>query len=274
MKPQNWLLSARGFLEQRHAVSPLAESQDSLDRWFQSRYGQVLLHRERLVLEPMMSGLAAHRLMYLGASSERLLTGDFNHLQSFSIGASSSLPGSASAIADFDALPLPSETIDTVLLHHALEFSAYPHEVLNEAARVLVPCGHVVIAVMNPLSLFGLSKWVARYFSPHSIWSYHSLRYGRLLDWLRLLNLQPIQAISGCFAWPLQHPDTLDQTGLVERIGQKSRLPWGAFYMVVARKYTARLTSLKPGLWPVISPPAFPATKKNGAMKEPFDGDQ
>ncbi|WP_297188281.1 methyltransferase domain-containing protein [uncultured Porticoccus sp.] len=274
MKRYNWLLSAREFLEQRHVVRPLADSQGSLDSWFQSRYGQVLLHRERSMLEHMMPGSGAHRLMYLGASSNRLLTGDFNHLQSFSMGASAALPGSASAIADFDALPLPSETIDTVLLHHALEFSAYPHEVLNEVARVLTPCGHVVIVVMNPLSLFGLSKWVARYFSSRAIWSYHSLRYSRLLDWLRLLNLQPIQAVSGCFGWPLQHPATLDRTGFLETIGQKSKLPWGTFYIVVARKYTARLTPVKPGLWRSISIPVMPVTKKNGAMKKPFDGDQ
>lgn len=274
MKRHNWLQSAREFLEKRHTVCPLAESQGSLDSWFQSRSGQVLLHRERSMLEHMMPESGAHRLMYLGASSNRLLTGDFNHLQSFSIGASMALPGSASAIADFDALPLPSETIDTVLLHHALEFSVYPHEVLNEVARVLTPCGHVVIVVMNPLSLFGLSKWITRYFSSNSIWSYHSLRYGRLLDWLRLLNLQPIKAVSGCFAWPLQHPATLGGKDFLETVGQKSKLPWGTFYIVVARKYTARLTPVKPGLWRSISIPVLPVTKKNGAVKKPFDGGQ
>jgi len=274
MKRHNCLLAAREFLEQRHIVRPLADSQGSLDSWFQSRSGQVLLHRERAMLEHMMPGSGAHRLMYLGASSNRLLVGDFNHLQSFSIGASAVLPGCASAIADFDALPLPSETIDTVVLHHALEFSAYPHEVLNEVARVLTPCGHVVIVVVNPLSLFGLSKWVARYFSSRAIWSYHSLRYSRLLDWLRLLNLQPIQAVSGCFGWPLQHLATLDRKSFLESIGQKSKLPWGAFYIVVARKYTARLTPVKPGLWRSVSLPVLPVTKKNGAMKKPFDGEQ
>ena len=60
------------------------------------------------------------------------------------------------------ALPFASASIDLVVLPHVLEFSAHPHQVLREVERVLVPEGSVVIAGLNPLSLWGLRRLAAR----------------------------------------------------------------------------------------------------------------
>ncbi|WP_461520710.1 class I SAM-dependent methyltransferase [Porticoccus sp.] len=268
MKLRQWLQAASNYLDLRSAVSPLADSQQSLDSWFHSAHGQFLLQRERQALEQLIPQPGAHRMLYLGASSCRLLPGDYNHLHSFCFSASSTSPGSASAVADFDALPLPSETVDTVLLHHALEFSEYPHEVLSEVSRVLTPCGQAIIVVLNPNSLFGLGKWPARLFLNQAALRHHSLRYRRLLDWMRLLNLQPEKAVSGCYSWPLGFGGSEDKPSLIERAGQKIRLPWGAFYIVRARKYTVRMTPLQPPLWRSISAPLVPNIEKT-ALRNP-----
>ncbi|WP_461481420.1 class I SAM-dependent methyltransferase [Porticoccus sp.] len=262
MKLQEWLHAAANYLDLRSAVAPLAETQTALDDWFHSRQGQCLLQRERQALGHFMPSPGAHRMLYLGAGSCRLLNGDYNHLHSFCFGATPAAPGNAGAIADFAALPLPSETVDTVLLHHALEFSEYPHEVLSEVSRVLTPCGQAVIVVLNPASLFGVTKWPARLLSSQVVWRHHSLRYRRLLDWLRLLNLQPEKAISGCYSWPLLSGNSERSANMIEKAGQRIRLPWGGFYIVRARKYTARLTPLRPRLWRSISTPLVPGVDK------------
>lgn len=261
MKMRQWWQSMGDYLDIRSTVTPLAASQQLLDDWFHCRQGQFLLEREKQALEQLMPQPGAHRMLYLGAASCRLLSGDYNHLHSFCFSASSRAPGSASAIADFDALPLPSETVDTVLLHHALEFSEYPHEVLSEVSRVLTPCGQAIIVVLNPASLFGFTKWPMRFCSEQPVWRHHSLRYRRLLDWLRLLNLQPEKAVSGCFSWPFNYSNG-ESPGLFEKAGQRVRLPWGAFYIVLARKYTARLTPLRPRLWRSISAPLVSGIEK------------
>ena len=267
---RNLFQTSRAYFDGKHRVVPLDEAQISLESWFQTHYGQYLLQREREALTQVMPELGAHRMMHLGVTPGQLLTGEFNHLHSFSIGTQSDTQTDCEAMASYDSLPLPSETVDTVLLHHALEFSQYPHEVLKEVARVLTPCGHLVLVVLNPNSLFGLTKWPARLLSSQAIWRHHSLRHRRLLDWLRLLNCQPIKAVSGSFPLPVQWPRTDDQAGFTERIGQKYRLPWGAFYIVVARKYVARPTSPGPRRWKSIGIPVAPAVKKTVLEKHLF----
>ncbi len=271
---RNLFQKSREYLDGRHLVAPLDMSQSSLEAWFQTKYGQYLLQREQEALRHVMPELTAHRMMCLGITSKRLLNCEFNHLHHFSIGASADSPGDNQAIADFDALPLPSESVDTVLLHHALEFSQYPHDVLREMTRVLTPCGHMVLVVMNPMSLMGIAKWPARLMSSQAVWRHHSLRHRQLLDWLRLLNCHPINAVSGGYPWPLKLPRGEGETGFIEKLGQRYQLPWGAFYIVVARKYVARPTPLGPRIWKSIRIPMVSGVKKNSVINKSIPGEK
>ncbi|MBK8131803.1 MAG: class I SAM-dependent methyltransferase [Gammaproteobacteria bacterium] len=66
----------------------------------------------------------------------------------------------ADAVSRFDALPLPSDTFDVVVLHHALDFCQQPQRVLAEAARIIRPGGRIVPIGLSPYSLLGLGKWL------------------------------------------------------------------------------------------------------------------
>jgi len=261
---RNLFRKATQYFDAKHRIAPLSCSQASIENWFSGNYGQYLLRHEQEGLPYVMPNTGAHRMMYLGVTPRQQLCGEYNHLHCFSLGASLGSVGDSTAIADFDALPLPSETVDTVLLHHALEFSVSPHEVLKEASRVLKPCGHMVLVVMNPFSAFGLTKWPARLCSSQAIWRHHSLRYGRLLDWLRLLNVQPVRAVSGCFSWPSRWRSEENKQGFMDRLGQKYKMPGGAYYIVVAKKYVARPTLSEPKKWKSIRVPVVPVVERNG----------
>ena len=267
---RNLFRKATQYFDAKHRISPLSCSQASIENWFNGNYGQYLLRHEQEGLSYVMPNTGAHRMMYLGVTARQQLPGQYNHLHQFSLGASPENVGDTKAIADFDALPLPSETVDTVLLHHALEFSVSPHEVLKEASRVLKPCGHMVLVVMNPYSAFGLTKWPARLFSSQAIWRHNSLRYGRMLDWLRLLNVQPVRAVSGCFSWPSRWRSEENKQGFMDRLGQKYKLPGGAYYIVVAKKYVARPTLSEPRKWKSIRIPVVPAVERNGIQHTGF----
>lgn len=272
---RNLFRKATQYFDAKHRIAPLSCSQSSIENWFNGNYGQYLLRHEQEGLSYVMPDTGAHRMMYLGVTSRQQLPEQYNHLHCFSLGASSENVGDtnigdSAAIADFDALPLPSETVDTVLLHHALEFSVSPHEVLKEASRVLKPCGHMILVVMNPYSAFGLTKWPARLFSSQAVWRHHSLRYGRMLDWLRLLNVQPVRAVSGCFSWPSRWRSEENKQGFMDRLGQKYKMPGGAYYIVVAKKYVARPTLSEPRKWKSIRIPAAPAIERNGIQQAVF----
>ena len=64
---------------------------------------------------------------------------------------------------DFDALPFDSNSLDLVVLPHALETARDPHLALREVERVLVPEGRVVVVGFNPASLWGLRQGLGRW---------------------------------------------------------------------------------------------------------------
>ena len=99
------------------------------------------------------------------------------------------------------ALPFPDNSLDLVLLPHALELSHDPHAALREVARVLVPEGRVVITGLNPASLWGLRQRRSRL-------------YRRLRGWTRSASAAgpywapPISwwASSGCTGCACSNP--------------------------------------------------------------------
>ena len=59
-------------------------------------------------------------------------------------------PKCAPASCNFEALALAEDSIDVVVLHHVLEFSSDPHQVLREVKRVLIPNGKLFVIGINP----------------------------------------------------------------------------------------------------------------------------
>lgn len=230
----------------RFQVPDLAQAHGGLTTWFATPLGRHLLERERAFCHAHLSTLGGYRLAHLGISPQHNLLGSFSQLHKFAL-FPSAVSGAASA-CDFDALPLPGDSIDIVLLHHLLDFSRRPHAVLSEAARVVTAGGHIALFGFNPLSLFGLSKWPGVLFSSHPVWRHNSLRAGRAMDWLRLLGFQPL--LLHWSGYPLAHHNSDKVSGLtLPALAQNARLPFGLFYLLVARKQMLRLTPIEQPNW-------------------------
>ena len=141
---------------------------------------------------------------------------------------------------EFDALPFESNSLDLVLLPHALELSQDPHQTLREVERVLRPEGRVVILGLNPASLWGLRQNLGRLTrgQAHSFLPQagDSIGYWRLRDWLRLLNLEVEGAHFGCYSPPLSTDAWLQRWAWVEGVGGRWWPVLGAAYFIVAVK--------------------------------------
>jgi len=72
----------------------------------------------------------------------------------------------ADIIADPHGLPFAENTIDLIVMPHALEFTDDPHLMLREAWRVIRPEGQIVISGFNPFSLFGTRRYFGRGATP------------------------------------------------------------------------------------------------------------
>lgn len=141
---------------------------------------------------------------------------------------------------EFEALPFASNSLDLVVLPHALELAHDPHATLREVERVLVPEGRVVIAGFNPTSLWGLWQRLG-------LWGIHRslvlpqgefIAYWRLRDWLRLLDLEVEAGGFGCYRPMTRHARTWERLRWMEHAGDRWWPVLGAVYFVVAVKRT------------------------------------
>lgn len=141
-----------------------------------------------------------------------------------------------------EALPLPADCMDLVVLPHTLELSCDPHQALAEVARVLRPEGKVVLTGLNPLSLWGLRnrlgrcQWRGRPLAPFLPQVREFVAHWRLRDWLRLLGFELEVARLGCYRPPLSSAVWLERCAWLESVGARSWPVLGAAYFLVATK--------------------------------------
>ncbi|WP_444930567.1 class I SAM-dependent methyltransferase [Microbulbifer sp. SSSA002] len=235
-------------------LSSLGKACPALSHWFSSALGEEILSQQLALAQPLVEGFFGYHLLQasVAQSVDFAATSRINHR--FRLGAA--LEQGGAAIVEFEQLPLPSDSIDVVLLHHLLDFSAHPHQILREAARVLIPGGHLLLIGFNPFSLLGLSRFL---FSRGAYQRGNQLRAARIADWMNLLDLQAERVDRGFFRLPLQQRELLSRTAWMERFGSRLHLPWGGFYIIVARKEVARVRAIKID-WRAERKPALVAT--------------
>lgn len=145
--------------------------------------------------------------------------------------------------SDFDALPFDSQSLDLVVMPHALEQSRDPHLALREVERVLRPEGRAVILGFNPGSLWGLRQRMGLMhqglggrgplFLPRTN---GFIGYWRLRDWLRLLSFEVEAGRFGCYGPPFKSERWLSRFDWMEPWGERWWPVLGAVYLVVAVK--------------------------------------
>lgn len=144
-------------------------------------------------------------------------------------------------VADSAQLPFPNDSIDLLLLHHALDFEDDPHTVLREAARAVIPGGALVVVGFNPWSLFGLLRWF-HFGALDAPWFARCISPYRLSDWLQLLDFRIDGVESSYYLPPLQGEKSVRRLAWLDYLGARWWPRMGMFYVLVARKSVAPLT--------------------------------
>lgn len=227
------------------AGGPAAETARfaALAEWFESDLGRAVLACEAALLAGRLPALFGFHLMQLGVSDRIPVFPGSVVRHQFVLGRS---PGNrtASALAEAEQLPIDADAIDVAVLHHALDFSPNPHQLLRETARVVVPHGHLLVTGFNPWSLFGARALASRRFAG-PIWSARMLSARRIADWLALLDFAVEDIQYRFHAPPVDHAGLLARCeGLNARAARWS-LPGGATYLIHARKQMSPLTPVR-----------------------------
>ena len=158
--------------------------------------------------------------------------------------ASPDISAPAGLRTDFRDLPIASNSIDLVVLPHALEFSDNPHQVLREVARVLRPEAQVVISCFNPWSLWG----VRRAFGGKGDypWSGRFINLPRLKDWLTLLELEITGGQMRCYSPPCATGRTLERFAFMDAAGDRWWPIAGGVYFLQAVKRVRGMRLIMP----------------------------
>ena len=138
-------------------------------------------------------------------------------------------------LAQPEALPFESQSVDLLVLPHAFECTAEPHNVLREVERVLVPEGRVVISGFNPWSMWARARACPAW--SHGCRSRRRRRCRCLGSRTgSLLSLEVKQSHFGCYAPACRSEKWLRRWGFLESAGARWWSLGGAVYLVSAVK--------------------------------------
>lgn len=255
-------------LNDRRQIGPLHQCAPALADWYTTSLGKQVLCQQQNLLDGVLGELFGYHLMQLSVHPVSQISDASRIHHCFSMTphqVDSRRNTSVAAVANFEALPFADEALDVTILHHVLEFSANPHQVLKEAARVTISRGHIIIFAFNPLSYQGVAQQVMRYSNPRSIWSRHALSRTRLQDWLAFLDFSAVDY------WVLGPRSPLRMTQLM---AGNMKWPLGTSYCLLARKDKAGVRPIKPD-WlhrpfaarPGMSEPAIPMASASKRIK-------
>lgn len=213
----------------------------SIDEWFRSSQGAAVARAEAQVVKPLLKQLFGYRILQLGSSGNRSFIKDSSLYHKIRFSPCYRTDADL-AVANAEELPLASDSVDAVVLYHALDFAGDSHRLLREATRVLRPGGRMLIVGFNPYSSWGLWRLFRRRIGIP--WGGRFIAPGRLADWLRLLDLQVDSIRYGLHFFPVRMKSLLRHARSWERIGQRINSPFGGAYMILCVNRVAPVTPI------------------------------
>jgi SAM-dependent methyltransferase len=203
--------------------------------WFDGPLGQLLLDSQQVLLEQQLGSHFGSFLLHYGFSAG--LSGQRQIAHRVRLGPA--LPG-VEIVCDEWAWPVLEHAADVVLLQHALDFAASPHQLLREAARCVRPGGHLLIVGIHPWSFWGLRHLLAS----DALAQARCISPARLGDWLHLLGFALEKRRFGCYCPPLSSQRWQQRLQVIEPWAGSLQLPGGGLYLLAARKLVAGLRPL------------------------------
>ena len=257
----------------RQVLSSLNENIPLLEQWFITPLGRAFLRAQQRCLQHVLSGIFGRHILQLGILRDAKLYHADEQSQQLSLGPLAG--GNIDVVSQDCCLPIATESVDIAIIHHIMEYSQHPHQLLKELTRVVLPSGYVVIMGFNPLSFIGLRSIFGR-FQRQGIWHNQPLTSRRIADWLTLMDFTVMDVQYGFYQLPLS---LTVKNKFLKRAGSfmaRRQWPFGGFYCVLAKKQVTPLTpttdylqALRKSMIPIMEPSLYtrPSKKTSGCSK-------
>jgi SAM-dependent methyltransferase len=203
---------------------------DAAAEWLATPLGRYVLDKEQAYFDRTVADIFGYNALQLGLPDADLLKAS---RITFKLKAD---PAARAGLrADFRDLPIAANSIDLVVLAHVLEYSADPHQVLREVARVLLPEGHLLIAGFNPWSPWGWRRTFGR--RSGYPWNGRFINLPRLKDWLRLLELEIVGGQMCCYTPPFTTEKWLRRFAFADAAGDRWwPIAGGAYFLQAVKR--------------------------------------
>jgi len=217
------------------------EFEKALSHWFASQLGHCVLAAEYTEIEETLSHIYGFHIAQLGylPQANFMDKSPINHQIIISESRAKNHPA---ICAQFDTLPLRSASVDAIVIPHVLEYADNPKAIIDEACRVLIPEGHIILLHFNPTSLWGLKKTLGK--KDKFPWNGKFYSVSSIKHWIEENDCTVIAQKSLFFRPPLSHTTSLDNFKFMEILG---KLCWpfsGGINIIVAKKIVMPLTPI------------------------------
>jgi SAM-dependent methyltransferase len=219
----------------------MASHTPDLDDWLTGPLGSLLLGQEQQIVAQALEcafGLHCLQVGCWGGADAFLACA---RTRRAALVSARPVPGCA-LLAEPDALPLQSDSVDVMLLPHTLEFAPEPHEVLREAARVLTGEGELVVLGFEPFGAWALRNAFTRGCPPGLA---RTIPAARLADWLKLVGFEVAAPARYLYAPPLAGRLATRTRGFLERAGRQAWPRLSGAYLLHARKRVHSVTPVR-----------------------------
>ncbi len=225
----------------------LSSNQQQLETWFASNAGQYLQAKEQALYDKAVVDLFGFNALQMGCAQMELLQN--SRIPNRFVASEFVINTAKKQLScSDDFLPFADMSIDLLLLPHRLEFSERPHQTLREAARVMMPDGHLVISGFNHLSLWGATAGFKKNISSKVAypWTGKFIALTRLKDWLALLGFEVVSVEICCHIPPFEQTSWHKRFSFFDKVSSRRCAMLGGVYFIVAKKRVVGMMPIKP----------------------------
>jgi SAM-dependent methyltransferase len=228
--------------EAENASHRVEEVVHALEDWYLQPQGQSLWGQFDSQLEILLPRIFGYHVLWLGLIPEGTDPMTYSRIHHHC----HICPGQkkADVRSSLEVLPLQAESVDLVVVMHALELTPDPHQLLRELDRVLVPEGEVLIVHFNPVSWYGLWRMLFRWRGVLP-WCLPFYTGFRIRDWLSLLGYDVVGGKGWGFTPPFQRKGVYQRLAWYERFSGRYLRLFNGLSLIHAKKRVATLTPIR-----------------------------
>jgi len=200
----------------------------------------VYFEQAKSRLADVLGGIFGYYALLYSKKASELVSDNLVVRHSLTISES---PDESDILGYYDALPIATDSIDLLVLPEILRHSRDPHQILREAERVLIPEGHILLLVANPISATGIKHRLLEKLD-RKMAKTHWIGKGRLADWFALLGFEVTDyiAIGGTAKWLSSEGSNQWYMKLCHPIC----CYFASYLIIVAKKKVSTMTPIRP----------------------------